>query len=574
MDRTPTTTGWNLPPWLIAGLFGLALAPLLVDHLLFHPDERHYVDAALNMLDTGDWLTPRTPEGELRLQKPILAYWLTAAGATLFEPSPFSTRILFLLAGAATVWWGWRATMESGSSRAAATLAALLLACHPALILSATRSLPDVLLGLFLTMSLSGFLAIIARGRADWGPLLTASLSGALAILSKGSPAIVFLLYSSAYLAWSESTLVRAEWRRFALALGLCAALGGSWFAVMHQWHGETLATQFIVDQGSPYRFAVNPLQVGGQGLLSLLLLATSFGLVLFPSLRPLWIRRRDVAAHCARPVDRYLLGWIALFLTCAACINHVSLRYLLPAATPAAVLLARLLTELEGPLMRRNLRGLAWVMLSLVPLAGAGYALWRGNAAPLEVAMVVSAVATIAFQLWKQMRFTSLIRSVSVTAFALLALLLIGSWGAVALSGPSFGYQMAAALESRFGPAADGQTLTLVGEVAHATRIRICSGGRIQVRHVAPRDASHQLLDGLVARLDESPAIDTTPNAPVSVPCGFSGIRIGDACQAWRAGQLADYFSAHQRRYLIAPIEPTQASQLAEQPASELRLR
>ncbi|MCA9053164.1 MAG: glycosyltransferase family 39 protein [Planctomycetaceae bacterium] len=370
MDRSTGWQGWIMSPAIIAALFMLALSPLLVDHLLFHPDERHYVDAALQMQETGEWLTPRTADGELRLQKPILAYWFVAAGTSLWDPSPFSTRVLFLLTGGALIWWGARAAWEATGSRAATALTAFMLACHPALIISAVRSLPDVLLGTFVTMSLAGFVAIIARGRADWGPLLTAYLGGALAILAKGSPAIVFVAYGTLYIAYYRRTLFRSQWSRFAVAATLCCALGGSWFAAMHWRYGAELVEQFVVDQGHPYRFASDTLQVLLQGLLIALTLVLSFGLILFPAARPIWNRRRDAAAICSRPVNHFLIGWIGLFLACAACINHVSLRYLLPVAGPTAILLATLIVELEGPRMRRNLRGLAWVSLALIPIA------------------------------------------------------------------------------------------------------------------------------------------------------------------------------------------------------------
>ena len=51
-------------------IFVVSMLPYTSDFIFFHPDERHYVQGALNMLDTGEFLTPKTGEGEDRLTKP------------------------------------------------------------------------------------------------------------------------------------------------------------------------------------------------------------------------------------------------------------------------------------------------------------------------------------------------------------------------------------------------------------------------------------------------------------------------------------------------------------------------
>ncbi len=60
--------------------FFACLLPFVVGFIKHHPDERHYTDAAIQMMKSGDYLTPRTLEGELRLKKPLLPYWLVTAG--------------------------------------------------------------------------------------------------------------------------------------------------------------------------------------------------------------------------------------------------------------------------------------------------------------------------------------------------------------------------------------------------------------------------------------------------------------------------------------------------------------
>jgi hypothetical protein len=575
MDRSVhTAPGWSPAPAIVAALFALALAPALIDHLHFHPDERHYVDAGLMMLETGDWLTPRTSDGGLRLQKPILPYWAAAAGGAVLGPSPFSLRIVFLLAGAVIVWWGSRVAREAWGTSHAAGLTALLLACHPALLISATRSVPDVILSLSIAISMGGFVTLITRGRADWSALLTAYVGGALAILSKGLPGVVFVGYASVFLFFAQPTLVKGEWRRFAVCGGLCGLLGGSWFWVMRLWHGSAMSEQFMLDQIASYRFAEEPLQFAWQALFGVLLLVASFTLLIAPSLRPLIVRRRDVGAFCRQPVSLFLVGWIALFLVCSATINHISLRYVLPAAVPGAILLGGLLTAVEGPLLRRNVRGLAWVSLAFPPAAAVIFVTLRGSTAPALVAIVIVATCGVIAYLYRQMRYTSLIRSASVLTASLLASVLLLGWGAVTSAGPSFGFRVVSALEAELGDAFETTTVTFIGQPAHAARLRVCSGGRLHVRHLFPHEAPLRPNHGVVVTLDGIlPQSATAELEARAVPCGFDDLSLTDAWQAFRADSLRAYFLAHQREYQVlqmdAPIS-AQPQRVADQPQSE----
>ncbi|MFV0444075.1 MAG: ArnT family glycosyltransferase [Planctomycetaceae bacterium] len=552
MDRTELNHGWSLPPAVIAGAFALALCPLLVDHLLFHPDERHYVDAALEILSTGDWLTPRTAAGDLRLQKPVLAYWFAALGAYVWGPSPFSVRWLFLLSGAATVWCGARAARIISGSAIAATVVACLLACHPALLAASTRSLPDIVMALFLTGSMAGFLTILTQRRADWAPLLAAYLGGALAVLAKGAPAVAFVMYGTAYIVWTERTLLRAQWHRFVTAAGLAALVSISWFLVMTDRHGGELGRQFLVDQGAAHRFAAHPVQILLQSLESTLLLGVSFVVFLLPAIRPLCSRRRIILTYVKRPAFLFLTGWIGLFVICTAFINHVNLRYLLPAVVPLAIVLGCLIVELDSPLLRRNLRMSAGLTLGVLLLTGLA-SCWLSLGSGLLVPLLAVATALILQRLRLQLRYTSITRSVTVACAALLTAILVLSASYRLHVGPSFGYQMATALRQRT-PAGSPVVLQLIGHAAHASKVRICSGGDVHVQHVPPSElALVRPFHGAVAALDPSDLPSDSIRKPMlSIACGFEGVDVGEVWKAWRAGTLPDYLAVHQRTYTL----------------------
>ena len=71
------------PGWVVALLAGLIFASLLVvlpSIAKYHGDECFYPDAAVRMMQTGDYATPYAANGALRFAKPILPYWGVVAG--------------------------------------------------------------------------------------------------------------------------------------------------------------------------------------------------------------------------------------------------------------------------------------------------------------------------------------------------------------------------------------------------------------------------------------------------------------------------------------------------------------
>jgi 4-amino-4-deoxy-L-arabinose transferase-like glycosyltransferase len=241
---------WPLPILLITFVAGLF--PFAADYVLFHPDERHYVDAGMGMLRSGDFLTPRHANGDLRLKKPLLPYWVAAAGFWAVGLSPLGGRIGFLLAGAAVVWLTWKTARlasewqahsvcrpDPDRTRISAVLAAAIAACHPALLVSAPRSVPDVCLALGVAISQWGFVGILAHHsmRRRW--IAAAFGGGAIAVLSKGLPGGVFLAFASAFLIWRMPSLALRHWRALLSAALICAAVSASWFAFIAAKHQD-----------------------------------------------------------------------------------------------------------------------------------------------------------------------------------------------------------------------------------------------------------------------------------------------------------------------------------------------
>jgi 4-amino-4-deoxy-L-arabinose transferase-like glycosyltransferase len=69
----------------VANFFGLGWLPLI------GPDEPRYAEVAREMYEARDWITPRLG-GIDWFEKPVLTYWTSIAGYTLFGVSEFSAR--------------------------------------------------------------------------------------------------------------------------------------------------------------------------------------------------------------------------------------------------------------------------------------------------------------------------------------------------------------------------------------------------------------------------------------------------------------------------------------------------
>ena len=85
----------------------------LGNRALNEPDEARYAEVPREMVETGDYLSPRL-NGLLFLDKPPLMYWVTAGSFRLFGVNEFAARVPLALCALACVAAG-RATCYAAS---------------------------------------------------------------------------------------------------------------------------------------------------------------------------------------------------------------------------------------------------------------------------------------------------------------------------------------------------------------------------------------------------------------------------------------------------------------------------
>ncbi len=177
----------NATLWILAIVLATVWFATAGTRVLIHPDEGRYAVLSLEMLRSGDWVTPRL-NGLLYFEKPPMQYWIGALFFKLFGITEFAARLWPALAGFLTVllvgWTGTRLWNRETGIRAAAMVASMtwiignshFLTLDAGLTLFMTLALCTVLVAQFATPE--------GVQRRTWIWFAWAAMAGA--VLSKG----------------------------------------------------------------------------------------------------------------------------------------------------------------------------------------------------------------------------------------------------------------------------------------------------------------------------------------------------------------------------------------------------
>lgn len=235
-----------LPAWFWALAYAAALLVIAPSAEIRHADDHHYLEASLQMSQGGDWIVPQTSDGQPRLRKPVFSYWPLALSFQTVGHSMFAARLPYVLAGALTIlliaWFGTQlADRESGR------LAAMCLAACLPWMLAGLRTIPDVWLTLFMTLSAGGFLLLLSGSHRRLAPWL-AWLGLGLAMATKGMAALLVVpALAVVWWRWRGDAVWRELFHRPAVMAGL--ALGLLWYAAVAIRLGPSALLTFTGDQ-------------------------------------------------------------------------------------------------------------------------------------------------------------------------------------------------------------------------------------------------------------------------------------------------------------------------------------
>jgi 4-amino-4-deoxy-L-arabinose transferase-like glycosyltransferase len=315
----------------LAGLGG----PAITDS-----DEAFYAEAAREMVESGDWLTPRYNYAN-RFQKPVLFYWLVAGTYELTGPTEWAARLPAALSGIGLAVLTW-ACARRWFDEYVGLVAGIALGTSLGAVAIARLSLPDLPLALFISLSIVlGIEALLVPDRPRVGLAALAGAAAGAAFLTKGPVGIVVPALVVGGLA-----LVERRWRAFSpMALAAAAAaflaVAVPWYLAMTRVHGTAYLESFFVGDNLE-RFATD--RFNEPRPLWFYLPIVLAGMLPWTPFFALWVA--DAAAairHRRRPAVAVLriALWAALPLLLFTASIGKQPRYILPMLPPLAIGLA-----------------------------------------------------------------------------------------------------------------------------------------------------------------------------------------------------------------------------------------
>lgn len=223
-----------------AFLFGLGRLGFL------GPDEPRYAEVAREMFVSGDYISTRLC-GCLWFEKPVLLYWMSAAGYHLFGVNEFAARVPTTATALATVALVYFALSRLGK-RGLALAFALVLATSGIFIAYARVATPDMILTAAITASLlAAYYSTRAGGRTRsvyWA--LSFCFMG-LAVLAKGlvGAVLVFAIFGIYLVLAGQLRSVR--WRDLLIGIVVFVAVAGTWYGPVTMRHGWVFIQEFFV---------------------------------------------------------------------------------------------------------------------------------------------------------------------------------------------------------------------------------------------------------------------------------------------------------------------------------------
>jgi hypothetical protein len=533
---------------ILVALFFLFSLPAISTFAEYHGDERFYTDAAIEMLTSGDLLTPRYADGSLRYEKPLLSYWMLAASYASLGFSAFSSRFPFLLCGCLAIWLSFALARTLFRRGDAAVLATALMVSNLSLTAMSRRSTGDVVLCAFCALSLLGFARILFSSDLRRRNYLAAYVGCGLAVATKGLPGILPVVFAFAFCIIEPSRR-----RSLRLLLDVPAMLAGLavgifWVPLVLALHGEKVFAAFFSDQvgsrvaGSPWKLLQN---AGDYAFAPIRHFLPWTALLVIPLIRDR--RRLGDAVVEILPQSLFVLIWTALLIALFLGGNLTRARYLLPAYPLIAAWLGFLLAvALREGTTAEVVNQWAWRLTKWIGFgAASGLALFGFLfATRLLVAALLLLALTLVLLLAARRGQTF------GSALLALALVLAGfysanDWAIRASFAPTPAEPLAADL-AHLVPAGSVVGLVDVEDFRRA-QMQILLGGRIHFEVVAP-DSQHAATPPTWIG-PERTVRDKAPAGAIHEPCRIEYGRwsVGDVWALLTGGK-----PGHVKRYCL----------------------
>jgi len=394
---------------------------------LADPDEGRYAEIPREMVQSGDWVTPRL-NGVKYFEKPPLQYWATSISYSVFGMNDWSTRLWPALTGFLGLVLTWLVARNLFGGRAA-LYAAAALGSSVYYVAFAQIATLDMGLTLFMTAALVSFVLAMQSppaSRREAVLMLACWASMAAAVLSKGLIGVV--LPGLTLVAYSLLQRDASPWRRLHPLKGatLFTALCAPWFVRIAEANPEFAHFFFVHEHFERFTSTVHHRPGPFWYFVPILLI----GLLPWTWLAgeacvQAWRRRAPSGSFSPEVL---LLAWVTTIFVFFSVSGSKLPAYVLPAVPAIALLAGAHMARLsERQIVRRVVPALllAGCMLfvvtqavEVVHSAQAVFPLYEGYSRWLEGASMLLVVTSTALALGK--RLTAL----RVTGLALAVLL------------------------------------------------------------------------------------------------------------------------------------------------------
>ncbi len=344
---SPKSTKFWLSIYQVAPVILLASVMLfagLGSFPLTDRDEGEYASSTAYMIESGDFIVPHL-NGRPYLEKPILFFWTLAASFELLGQNEFAAR--FPSALAAFVLLGsmfWVAGSWSGDRRIS-NVSVIVLLASPLFLLVARACLTDMMLTLFVWLSMTLFYFYLKSGRVE--ALFFCWFFLSLAFLTKGPVALAMSI--PVFLAYSASRRDFSWLLPGNLIISIIVFLSVSlpWYVLIYKRMGSSFIETFFLTQNIE-RFTSTLLGHGGGPIFYIIVLA--MGCFPFSAILPTLLAKGiPVVIHSFRTgrvkeKNSFFIFclmasvWIFLFLTVSA---TKQINYIVPAIPFLSVCIA-----------------------------------------------------------------------------------------------------------------------------------------------------------------------------------------------------------------------------------------
>ena len=335
---------------------------------LYHTDENYYVESTRNMVESGDYLTP-IHHDKKRFAKPILYYWLMSASYKIFGVSLVSARMTSAFFGSLAIGLLYLVSRRLFEGRTA--LYSVLILPATFLYFQISRwATTDIVMNFFVLLAIYFFVRLYQSDFKQKNDAYLFYLAMALGFMTKGPPAVIipcmvaviFLMATRRQGSWSQMRIFQG------LVILLLVIL--PWFTTMFLLHGDEFKNHIVGAEISNRLVHDTPFSLYFFGVLFRYHLPwILFFLVAF-------LHQFGICGHSLYPVSRtsecfrqvlenmktrvrFLFTkenesallcyiWILVCLVLFTLVRTEHSRYMLPASSAVAILVAKFFADME----------------------------------------------------------------------------------------------------------------------------------------------------------------------------------------------------------------------------------